>query len=352
MLIDGSATDPDPGVANELDVSGEERVYRAMRRFWHPVMYAADLLDSPRGVQLLDERLVVVRLGDGISCFPDMCVHRGTALSLGWVEEQQLRCAYHGWTYGADGVCTQIPARFGSTVPSRARLRSFLVEERHGLIWVCLDPDPYHVLPEFGEWDDPRFRVVTIPSYDWACSATRRVENFVDFAHFPWLHDGVLASREHPEVPDHPVWREGSELRFEGVRMEPPSGSEAKASGTGLVSSRTEYRLFMPFTIWMHQIYEDGKEFVLFMVASPTSRKRTRSFTFNARNYALEEPDEKYIDFQQLIVGQDQPVAESQRPEELPMDLSAELHIKGVDRISIEYRRWLVELMRLGTGSA
>jgi len=143
------------------------------------------------------------------------------------------------------------------------------------------------------------------------------------------------------------VWRQGPELRFEGVRMEPAAGSEAKASGSGPVGSRTEYRLFMPFTIWLHQIYEDGKEFVLFMSASPTSRKRTRSFTFNARNYALDEPDDTYIQFQQLIVGQDQPVAESQRPEELPMDLSAELHIRGVDKISIEYRKWLVELKEL-----
>jgi hypothetical protein len=29
----------------------------------------------------------------------------------------------------------------------------------------------------------------------------------------------------------------------------------------------------------------------------------------------------------------------------LPVDLSAELHIRGIDAISLEYRRWLVELM-------
>jgi vanillate O-demethylase monooxygenase subunit len=41
---------------------------------------------------------------------------------------------------------------------------------------------------------------------------------------------------------------------------------------------------------------------------------------------------------------QDRVVVESQRPEELPIDLSEELHIKGVDQASIEYRRWLLEL--------
>ncbi|MGQ0668611.1 MAG: Rieske 2Fe-2S domain-containing protein [Actinomycetota bacterium] len=333
--------------ANELDASGEEQVYRAMRRFWHPVMYAADLADAPQPVVLLDQQLVVVRLDGRVRCFPDLCMHRGTALSLGWVEDDQLRCAYHGWTYGPDGVCTSIPARHGANIPTRARLTSLLVEERDGLVWVCLDDDPYHPLAEFPQWSDPSFHVAAIPSYDWSCSATRRVENYVDFAHFAWIHDGILASREHPEVPDHPVWREGAELRFEGVRMEPPTATETKDTGDGPVNSRTEYRLFMPFSIWLHQIYDDGKEFVLFMAASPTSRRQTRSFTFNARNYAFDEDDEKYIAFQELIVGQDKPVAESQRPEELPMDLSAELHIRGVDKISLEYRKWLVELKEL-----
>jgi phenylpropionate dioxygenase-like ring-hydroxylating dioxygenase large terminal subunit len=336
-------------LATELDESGEEQIYRAMRRFWHPVAYAADVPTGPVRVTLLDEHLVLVRLGGQIRCFKDLCVHRGTALSLGWIEEDQLRCAYHGWMYGPDGVCTQIPARFGSNIPSRARLTPYFVQEREGLVWVCLSPDPYYPLPEFPEWDREGFRVATIPAYDWNCAATRRVENYVDFAHFAWLHDGLLASREHPEVPDHPVWREGPELRFEGARLEPPSTSKpALGAEEAPVQSRTEYRLFMPFTIWLHQMYDDGREFSLYMAASPTSRKRVRSFTFNARNYDLEGDDASYVEFQQLIVSQDVPVAESQRPEELPMDLSAELHIRGVDKISLEYRKWLVELKALG----
>jgi vanillate O-demethylase monooxygenase subunit len=48
----------------------------------------------------------------------------------------------------------------------------------------------------------------------------------------------------------------------------------------------------------------------------------------------------------ELIVSQDRPIVESQRPEELPVDLTEELHIKSVDRVSVEYRRWLDELGR------
>ena len=77
------------------------------------------------------------------------------------------------------------------------------------------------------------------------------------------------------------------------------------------------------------------------------SAKRTRSFSFIGRNFALDAPDEKFVDFERVILEQDQPVVESQRPEELPVDLSAELHIRGVDRVSLEYRKWLVELAGL-----
>ena len=344
-------TSEDRALANPLDESGEEQLYRALGQFWHAVAYAAEVTDRPVPVTLLDERLVLVRLGGSVRCFKDLCVHRGTALSLGSIEGDELRCAYHGWTYGPDGVCTAIPARFGASIPSRARLHGFACEERDGLVWVCLSGAPHFPLPEFPEWGRDGFRTATIPAYDWRCSATRRMENFVDFAHFPWLHDGVLASREHPEVPDHPVWREGPELRFEGVRMEPSSSTKpAITDAGGPVNSRTEYRLFMPFTVWLHQVYEDGRESSLLMSASPTGRRMVRSFTFHARNYDLGGDDAKYVEFQELIVSQDRPVSESQRPEELPMDLSAELHIRGVDKISLEYRKWLVELKALAGG--
>jgi hypothetical protein len=71
-----------------------------------------------------------------------------------------------------------------------------------------------------------------------------------------------------------------------------------------------------------------------------------RSFTLNARNYQLEpEHDAGFVEFQQVILEQDRVVVVSKRPEELPVDLSEELHIKGVDRVSIDYRRGLGELI-------
>lgn len=89
----------------------------------------------------------------------------------------------------------------------------------------------------------------------------------------------------------------------------------------------------------------EGNRFLLFLAVAPLSARRCRSFTWNARTYSLDPAaDAALADFRALILDQDRPIAESQRPEELPLDLSQELHIAGPDRASIAYRRRLAEL--------
>ena len=332
---------------NDLDAAGEAHLYEAMRGFWHPVALGSEVTDAPHRAKLLGEQLVVARMGGVVRCFPDLCVHRGTALSLGRVEGDQLRCAYHGWTYGPDGVCTSIPARFGTNIPRRARLHPYPVEERYGLIWVSLEDDPVFPIPRFPEYDDPSFKVVNGPVYGWESSAHRRVENFVDFAHFAWVHDGILATRDRPEVADHEVWRDEPELRFSRRVQEPASGFTALESDApdAFVDVQYTYSLTMPLTAHFNRTTIPGGEtYVLMMSAAPLGPASTRSFWSLARNYALAEDDRDFLKFERIVQEQDRPVVESQRPEMLPFDLSAELHVRGVDKVSLEYRRWLVEL--------
>ena len=73
------------------------------------------------------------------------------------------------------------------------------------------------------------------------------------------------------------------------------------------------------------------------------NRRRTRCFTFVGRNYAFDR-DQEFHDMQYVILGQDQPIVESQRPEELPLDLTEELHVRGPDAVAVAYRRFMQEL--------
>ena len=338
---------------NRLDQAGEARLYRALRRFWHPVMWADELADRPVAARLLDEPLVVVRLDGGVRAFGDLCVHRGTALSLGWVEDGCLVCPYHGWTYDDAGVCTRIPASHRTNIPNKARIQRYAATEHAGLVWVCLEAGPDadepragFPLPDFPEWGDDAYRLIKIPQYDWRCSAARRVENFVDFSHFAWVHEGILGDRSNPEIPDHDVFRTDSTLWFRLGIEEPATDLKGDTGSTDKIQREpSHYTLSMPFTVRLDQPLPDDRHFVLFVASCPLSAKETRNFTWNARNYDLDPArDPSFVDFQQLILEQDRVVVESQRPEELPIDLSEELHIKGVDRVSIDYRRWLGEI--------
>ncbi|MBM2813209.1 MAG: hypothetical protein HW416_3968 [Chloroflexi bacterium] len=71
------------------------------------------------------------------------CAHRGTQLSTGWVEGEDLRCFYHGWKYDASGQCIEQPAE-PEPFCQKIRIRSYPTEEYLGLIFAY-----------FGEGDPP-----------------------------------------------------------------------------------------------------------------------------------------------------------------------------------------------------
>src|SRR6185436_7460103 len=110
---------------------------RYLRSFWQPVYRAKDL---PAGeavpLRIMSEDFTLYR---GESGTPHVvafrCAHRGTQLSTGWVEGDELRCFYHGWKYGPDGQCTEQPAE-PEPFCNRIRIRAFPTEEYLGLIFA------------------------------------------------------------------------------------------------------------------------------------------------------------------------------------------------------------------------
>ena len=121
----------------------------ALRACWHPVAFAAELDDKPLGRMLLGEPLALYRDSGGTArTVSDLCIHRGTAISLGWIDGDEIVCPYHGWHYGTDGACTLIPQLADPTrIPKKARIGAFRCVESHGLVWVALE-DPRWPLPD------------------------------------------------------------------------------------------------------------------------------------------------------------------------------------------------------------
>ncbi|WP_199689896.1 MULTISPECIES: hypothetical protein [Clostridia] len=104
------------------------------------------------------------------------------------------------------------------------------------------------------------------------------------------------------------------------------------------------YEILNPTTArFTKQVAGSKEEFIVLVTAVQEADEQTKVFMLLTRNYDLDQPDEPFIEFQDLIFKHDVDVVESQKPELLPLDLQAEMHLK-CDALTIAYRRWLDEL--------
>ncbi len=309
---------------------------------WHPVAYSGALSSNePLGVTLLDEPIVLWRAGDKSPvAMKDVCIHRGTALSLGSLDSEGLVCAYHGWRYDRTGACVHIPQTENPTIPTKARVPAYRCQERYGLIWVALR-EPAYALPDVPELEDGSWKIVNTGPFTWKADASRQVENFTDFGHFPWVHPGLLGDIERPVVDDYRVDMKGHVLHYKVTRPEAPNSEEFPVFGNESDQAPervSRYELHLPYTIVLRLGWGGEKGMVYFFASQPIRANQCRGYCIIGRNYDFEQPDRVLQEFEDTIFGQDKRIVESQRPEQVPFDLASELHLK-FDALAIAYRR-------------
>jgi phenylpropionate dioxygenase-like ring-hydroxylating dioxygenase large terminal subunit len=315
---------------------------QALRACWHPVAFADAVTDAPYGTTLLDEPLALWRGTEGrLHAVSDICIHRGTALSLGWTQGDQIVCPYHGWRYRADGRCAAIPQlEDPARVPAKARIPAFRAAERFGLIWVALE-EPRFELPDAPELNRDGWVVVNAGPYRWSSDASRQLENFTDFGHFPWVHPGLLGDPERPVVPQHTVETEGHVLHYRVVRPEAANTDEFPVFANEdeqAPERRSVYQLHLPYTIVLRLGWGGEKGMLYLFASQPVSASECVGYVVMGRNYDLDQPPEVLQSFEDTIFNQDQRIVESQRPEQVPFDLADELHLT-FDAVAVAYRR-------------
>lgn len=316
----------------------EGALWPALREYWHPVAWSEEVdAKKPFPFRLLDEDIVVCRLGDRLAAFSDLCIHRGTPISLGWIEGEKVVCAYHGWSYNAEGKCIRIPSLPDDhPIPKRACLQTYQARERYGMVWVSMCDEPRAPIPECPLFEDPSYRLVLRDRWFWNASAARGTENFFDQGHFPWVHEGILGSRDNTKVAEATIKREGEVLHF---------WIEVPADATHAVPYVRNYSLSRPFAIYQRKEEPDRRNEVYLNVFTPNSAKKSTRFLLIGRNYDPDPSEAKGIEtLNEIVVAQDRVIVEGQRPEELPLDLAEELHLKGPDALALAYRKFLREL--------
>lgn len=313
-----------------------------LRNDWHPVAWLADLQETPIAVEVLGEKVVIFRTSLGIHAFKDLCIHRGVPLSLGHVKGDELVCAYHGWAYDACGKCTRIPSMPPTkAIPTKAKTVTYSCIERYDLIWVCIG-EPNQEQPEvgIGKLMNADTVKVKMTPYHLHAAGPRVIENFLDVSHLMYVHEGLLGDSEYSEIGDYLVQEIGGVLTTDEIDVFQP---DPDGRGYG-VHTKYMYEVYRPLSASLTK-RSDGTEeyFHLFLFVLPENEQQSTAFMIMERNYAYDEPDETFKEFQDRLIEQDREIVENQRPELLPLDLQAELHLT-CDRLSIAYRKMLKEV--------
>ena len=191
---------------------------------WYVACTPDEIATKPLGRQICGEKIVFYRGRENrVAAVEDFCPHRGAPLSLGYVEDGNLVCGYHGLVMGCDGKTVSMPGQRVRGFPCN---KTFAAVERYGFIWVW---------PGDQAQADPAL----IPHLEWAvsdewayggglfhigCDYRLMIDNLMDLTHETYVHATSIGQKEIDEAP--PVTKtEGDEVitsRFMNNIMAPP----------------------------------------------------------------------------------------------------------------------------------
>jgi 5,5'-dehydrodivanillate O-demethylase len=163
-----------------------------LRRYWMPVACVGELTDEKpiKAVRLLGEKLVVFRDKKGrYGVVGEQCPHRKASLAFGRVDEEGIRCPYHGWKFDCTGRCLEQPAEPEEAgFKDKIKHTAYAAESLGGLIWAYLGPEPRPLLPRWDVlvWEHGKRWIEKHEIYN--CNWLQPMENSVDPSHLFWLH--------------------------------------------------------------------------------------------------------------------------------------------------------------------
>jgi len=294
---------------------------------WYSAAFSRDVTDTPQHARMLGRDFVLFRDANGQArCLSNVCCHRGAPLHKGQLHEDgTLACCQHGWRYGGNGHCVFIPAAAdGAAIPRAARVDSYLVEERYGILWVLLGDDPKQAAPIFDmpEFEAEEWRLVTWEevwdaNYHWTKFAN------LDYVHLPIVHKTLWNGGIRP--PSHEVeyldsYSLGSKITVKTPGARGDWGKLRDAAET-TVTSRLKFFL-SGLTIKVDVEIGGtgtGTRFIAYDMSTPIDETTTQMRFMFFRNFMLDpQKDNDHLKRNFKNIGEDRAIAEAQLPRILP----------------------------------
>ncbi len=224
--------------------------------FWYPMIRSEDLgPDRPERTKVLGLNFAIYRDSKGRAhVLSDTCVHRGGSLGGAWqlgkaprIVDDCVVCPYHGWEFGSDGACRNIPSiGYGTKPPGRAKVDSYPTTEKYGIVFAFLGDLPESERPpmlEIPKYEDPKWRANSVLVLEVDYYYERSIENGLDPAHNEFVHPthgfkGI--NRETYAVRDYEVtdyaqgWGMWFLHRFSSPKLEDKTWDQARTQGGDL----------------------------------------------------------------------------------------------------------------------
>ncbi|WP_181705790.1 aromatic ring-hydroxylating oxygenase subunit alpha [Chthonobacter rhizosphaerae] len=226
-------------------------------------------------------------------------------------------------------------------VTEAASGRALPVQTAYGHLWTTLGAPkrPLFAIEEFAEADR---RLAPCGAVRVRASGLRLVENFLDMAHFPFVHTDILGAEDKPAVEpyDCEIRRDVDEVWATNCRFWQP---QAAAHADGGQMSDYIYRVASPFNVLLYKTCpsDAGRQDVIGLFIQPEEEDVSVAHAFVHVVDAVSSHT-AIVHFQQTVFLQDRFILENQRPRLLPLSPRAETPTRA-DMSSIAYRRWLKE---------
>lgn len=168
---------------------------------WYMVTDVEDVTGAaPVAVKVAGEDIVLYRdTANRIIAMADVCPHRMAPLSLGRIEGDDIRCMYHGITFGSDGQCKSVPGQ--DMVPKTFCVKKYAIYEGPAWIWVWIGDQSQAdeaLIPD-QHFHDPKFFNVRKGSVEFNASYELFNDNTCDLSHVSFVHESTFGATGNDE---------------------------------------------------------------------------------------------------------------------------------------------------------
>jgi phenylpropionate dioxygenase-like ring-hydroxylating dioxygenase large terminal subunit len=292
-----------------------------LKNSWYVAAWSRELANGLLARTFLGEPVVLFRRQDGTPvALEDRCCHRQLPLSMGRLENDFLRCGYHGLKFDASGKCVEIPGQ--QSVPPQARVRAYPLAERYHWVWIWMGDaakaDPA-LIPNWW-WAEHREWAFTRPErVHVKCNYQLVSDNVLDVTHLAYVHASSIGASSITEFPGS-VEREERLVRFtRWIKDRPPPPLYKRAGGFPGNVDRWQIVEHVPpcFTVNLAGCQDGERKISLNALSAPTpeTEDTTHYFFGFVRNFGLDDPETEAICSRDMVrvFNEDFPVLEAQQ---------------------------------------